>query len=162
MLCQNCKRREATVNHLAVINGKQYAYHLCAECAAEMFGSFEESFAQGVASGLFDEPFTEEKVCPACGMRFSEFQRTGLLGCPSCYDVFHEELMPYVAKIQGKTKHVGKGGGVNTAEHDVRLNLARLQKAMEEALGSGNYAEAEKINRQMNAIKKRKNGGCQW
>jgi len=127
-----------------------------------MFGGFEESFAKGVASGLFDEPSTEEKVCPACGMRFSEFQRTGLLGCPSCYDVFHSELMPYVARIQGKTVHVGKGGGVNTAEHDMRLNLARLQKAMEEALGRGNYAEAEKINRQMNAIKKRHGGGRQW
>lgn len=162
MLCQNCKKREARVSHRAVINGKQYEYHLCAACAAEMFGDFEASFNKGLAAGLFDEPFTEEKVCPACGMRFSGFQRTGLLGCPSCYDIFHEELMPYIAKIQGKTEHVGKGGGVNTAEHDVRLNLSRLQKAMEEALGRGDYAQAEKINRQMNAVKKRKPGGWQW
>ncbi|MGN0806696.1 MAG: hypothetical protein ACI4MC_06615 [Candidatus Coproplasma sp.] len=158
MLCQNCRRREATQNHTAIINGKPFEYHLCERCASEMFGGFEASFAQGIANGLFDEPFVSESICPACGMSFSEFQRTGLLGCPSCYDVFREELMPYVAKIQGKTAHVGKGGGVNTAEHETRLELARLQKAMESALANGDYILAEKINRQMNSIRKR-NGG---
>ncbi|MGN0807194.1 MAG: hypothetical protein ACI4MN_01930 [Candidatus Coproplasma sp.] len=143
---------------MAIINGKPFEYHLCAHCAAELFGGFEESFANGMANGLFDEPFMVESVCPACGMPFSEFQRSGLLGCPSCYDVFHEELMPYIAKIQGKTKHVGKGGGVYTAEHEARIELSRLQKAMEQALSSGNYLLAEKINRQMNSIRKR-NGG---
>lgn len=162
MLCQNCKKREAQVSHRAVINGKGFEYHLCALCAAEMFGDFEASFNHGLAAGLFDEPFAGEKVCPACGMSFSEFQRTGLLGCPSCYDIFHEELIPYIAKIQGKTEHVGKGGGFNTAEHDVRLSLAALQKDMEEALGRGDFAEAEKINRRMNAIRKKTSGGRQW
>lgn len=155
MLCQNCKRREATHNYTDVINGKSFEYHLCSLCASKLFGDFEDSFAQGVQCGLFDEPFVAEKLCPACGMPFSEFKRTGLLGCPSCYDVFREELMPYVAKIQGKMKHVGKSGGVNTAEHDVRLELVRLQKTMEEAMASGNYAVAENINRQMNIIRKR-------
>lgn len=158
MLCQNCRRREATQNHISIINGKAFEYHLCANCAAEMFGGFEESFAKGLASGLFDEPFASDSVCPACGTSFSQFQRTGLLGCPSCYDVFREELIPYIAKIQGKTKHVGKGGGVNTAEHETRLELSRLQKAMESALANGDYLLAEKINRQMNVIRKR-NGG---
>ncbi len=158
MLCQNCKRREATENHTEIINGTRYEYHLCAHCAAEMFGGFEQSFAQGVVNGLFDEPFIGETVCPACGMPFSEFQRTGLLGCPSCYDVFHEVLLPYVAKIQGKTEHIGKGGGINTAEHDARLELARLQKAMEEALARGDYVTADKINVRMNVIRKRSGG----
>ncbi|MGN1373123.1 MAG: hypothetical protein ACI4VK_03630 [Candidatus Coproplasma sp.] len=158
MLCQNCKRREATQNHLEIINGKPFEYHLCAHCAQEIFGSFEDSFAKGLANGLFDEPHSFDSVCPACGTSFSEFQRTGLLGCPSCYDVFREELMPYVAKMHGKTRHVGKGGGVNTAEHETRLELSRLQKAMEQALARGDYLSAEKINKQMNALRKR-NGG---
>lgn len=158
MLCQNCKRREATQNHIEIINGKPFEYHLCEHCAQEMFGGFEASFAQGVANGIFEQPSVAESVCPACGMLFSEYKKTGLLGCPSCYDVFHEQLMPYIAKIQCKTEHIGKGGGVNTAEHEVRLELSRLQKAMEQALIKGDYSLAEKINRQMNSIRKR-NGG---
>lgn len=158
MLCQNCKRREATQNHIEIINGKAFEYHLCSSCAQELFGGFEASFAQGLANGLFDEPFMAESICPACGMPFSQFQRTGLLGCPSCYDVFREELLPYIAKNQGKTRHVGKGGGVNTAEHETRLELSRLQKDMEAALVHGDYALADRINRQMISIRKR-NGG---
>lgn len=162
MLCQNCKRRQATENHTTIINGKRCEYNLCAMCASEMFGAFEESFAHGLASGLFDEPFIEEKKCPLCGMRFTDFQRTGLLGCPSCYDVFHEELLPYIAKIQGKVEHVGKEGGVNTAEHDELLKLSKLQEAMENALARGDYMTANRINEQMNAIKKKHSGGWRW
>ncbi|MGN0805117.1 MAG: hypothetical protein ACI4MS_07015 [Candidatus Coproplasma sp.] len=162
MLCQNCKRRQATVNHSTVINGKTCEYNLCAMCADEMFGSFEQSFANGLASGLFDEQFKEEKVCPSCGMRFADFERSGLLGCPSCYDVFHEELLPYIAKIQNKTEHIGKEGGINTAEHDERIKLAKLQEAMENALGRGDFITANKINEQMNAIKKKNTGGWRW
>ncbi len=162
MLCQNCKKREATVNHIQTINGATCAVHLCALCANELFGEFEESFLNGVQAGLFDDGFFGEKVCPACGLHFSEYRRTGLLGCPSCYDVFNEELLPYITRIQGKTVHVGKGGGINTSEHELRLKLASLQKSMENALSRGDYSLAGKINEQMNALKKRSNGGWRW
>lgn len=155
MLCQNCKRRTATQNHMAIINNKSFEYHLCAQCANEMFGGFENSYAKGASAGLFEEQPQVEKVCPLCGMTLAEFKETFLLGCPSCYDVFREELLPYIEKTQKKTRHVGKPGGENTAEHDIRIELAHLQKSMEKALASGNYVEAEKINRQMNAIKKK-------
>lgn len=158
MLCQNCKKRLATVNHVEVVNGKACALHLCDFCANQMFGEFENQFANAVLSGLFGEEMREEKVCPACGMTFSEYQRGGLLGCPSCYDVFKEELMPYIARIQGKTVHVGKGGGVHTAEQDLRLKLAALQESMENALTCGDFAEAEAINRRMQVIKKKLGG----
>lgn len=170
MLCQNCKQRQATVNHITTINGKKCSYHLCEECASSLFGSFEESFLNGVAEGLFDEPAPRDRRCPVCGASFSDYKRTGLLGCPSCYDVFHEEILPYIAKIQGKTVHVGRYGGENTAERDELVALAGLQTEMEEALARGDYVSAEKINRKMNAIrkgnsgnfKKRDGGDWQW
>ncbi len=162
MLCQNCKKREASVNHAETVGGKPVFVHLCAFCAQELFGDFEKSFADGVEAGLFDEPGREEKVCPFCGMEFSEFRRTGLLGCPSCYDVFNEELLPYITKIQGKAEHVGKAGGEHTKTQDVQRRLAALQEKMEDALGRGDYVEAGKINEQMNAIKKRASGGWRW
>lgn len=163
MLCQNCRKREATVSHTANIGGKVCAYHLCAFCADAMFSSFESSFTQGLDAGLLDEPEYEEKSCPLCGMRFSEYQRRGLLGCPTCYDVFHTELMPYVAKIQGKVTHVGASGGVSTAEHDEMIKLSALQKAMEEALARGDYAEAGRINRRIAAVRKTDGGsGGDW
>lgn len=158
MLCQNCKKREATVNHVEKINGRVCAMHLCAMCADEMFGYFESEVENAVLSGLFGEDVRGESVCPACGLSFSEYERTGLLGCPSCYDVFNEQLIPYITRLQGKTKHTGKGGGVNTSEHDLRLKLSSLQRDMENALSRGDYKEAGRINEQMNALKKRNAG----
>ena len=162
MICQNCKKREATVNHVEKINGQACAFHLCAECANQMFSSFESEVANAIFSGLFGEETYGESVCPACGLAFSEYERTGLLGCPSCYDVFNERLLPYITRIQGKTVHVGKGGGVYTSEHDLQLKLTSLQRDMERALSRGDYTEAGRINEQMNALKKRGAGGRRW
>jgi len=150
------------VRHAELINGKTCYYSLCEMCAKELFGSFEKSFSQGVASGLLDEPSARECVCPSCGTTFSDFQRTGLLGCPSCYDVFREELLPYIAKIQGKVEHIGKSGEVNTAEHEVLIKLSALQTEMESALEMGDYARVDAINRQINALKKKPKGGWKW
>ncbi|MDE7087230.1 MAG: hypothetical protein K2O67_03455 [Clostridia bacterium] len=158
MLCQNCKKREATVNHKEIINGKICAQHLCDFCASELFGGFEEEFKNAFVNGLFGSYESEAKICPGCGLSFDDYVRTGLLGCPSCYDVFKEELIPRIGKIQGKTTHVGKSGGVNTAEHDAMIKLSALQQAMERALSCGDYAAAGRINEQMNAIKKRTGG----
>ncbi|MDE6373971.1 MAG: hypothetical protein K2L72_05670 [Clostridia bacterium] len=162
MLCQNCKKREATVNHVEIVGGKACALHLCAMCADEMFGGFEHEVQNAVMNGLFGNPEQEEKSCPACGLSFSEYKNSGLLGCPSCYDVFNEELLPYIRSIHGETVHVGKGGGVYTSEHDLRIKLKALQEAMEEAMLRGDFVEAGRINEQMNAVKKRKKGGWQW
>ena len=161
MLCQNCRKREATIHHTETVGGKQCSQHLCEQCAHELFAGFENEVANAIFSGLFGEPEYRERVCPACGMAFSEYERSGLLGCPSCYDVFNEELLPRIARIQGKTVHVGKGGGVYTSEHDLRLKLSSLQQAMESALSRGDYSEAGRINEQMNALKKR-TGGNRW
>lgn len=158
MLCQNCKKREATVNHVEIIGGKPCAQHLCESCANEMFGAFEAEVANAVLSGLFGTMRTEEKVCPACGLAFSEYERSGLLGCPSCYDVFKEELLPRIEHIHGRVTHVGKSGGVNTTEHDLMLRLASLQREMESAMQRGDYIEASRINERMNALKKRSGG----
>ncbi len=84
MLCQNCKKREATVNHVEIINGKACAMHLCSMCANEMFSSFESGLENAIFSGLFGDETYGVTVCPAGGLAFSEYVRTGLLGCPSC------------------------------------------------------------------------------
>ena len=159
MLCQICKKREATVKHTAVVNGKACVQQLCDVCANELFGEFESQFEKAYIAGLFDDGNSGERACPVCGQTFSEYKRSGILGCPSCYDFFKEEILPYIARIQGKTVHVGKGGGVYTTEHDLRIKLSSLQEAMEDALARGDYSQAGRINEQMSALKKRFAGG---
>lgn len=154
MLCQKCKKRLATINHEEIINGELCSINLCEQCMKDTYGQFEENVAEAILSGLFGERVREQKICPNCGLRFSDYERSGLLGCPSCYDIFNEELMPYIARIQGNTRHVGKEGGVHTSEHEYLRKLQGLQSSLERALKSGDYAEAGRINERMKALKK--------
>ena len=158
MLCQKCGKRIATGTHTETVNGETRSFALCDECMAETYGHFDTDIAEAILNGLFGEPVREQKVCPACGLRFSDYERSGLLGCPSCYDVFNEELMQYIARIQGNTRHVGKGGGEYTVEHDLRRRLQILQSNLERAIRSGDFAEAGRINERMNALKKAMGG----
>ena len=155
MLCQNCKKREATVHRTETVNGQLCESHLCAQCAAYTYGEFEKNVGNAVKAGLFGEEPRGEKVCPVCGTRFTDFEKTGLLGCPSCYDVFKTELLPHIARIQGKVKHTGKDGGVYTSEHDLRIQTTSLQDELEAALKGRDYARAGRIHEQLDAIKKK-------
>lgn len=159
-LCQHCKKRPATINFVESLNGDTVELHLCEACYQYKYGEFEQSAANAMFNGLFgyDRPVAQ-KTCKVCGLRLSDYEKTGLLGCPSCYDVFKEELMPSIARIQGKIQHVGREGGDYSTEHDLRRKLKELQGKLESALMQGDYAEAGKLNRQMTSIKKKIYGG---
>ncbi|MCD7729463.1 MAG: hypothetical protein LUI60_06075 [Clostridia bacterium] len=149
MLCERCKKNEATVIREEVIKGKAVRYCFCPECYNEMFGSLNSAINNDILAGLFGStPKHRKTVCPVCGMHYSEFERTGLLGCPVCYDVFKDELLPYIERIQGKVEHVGKVG-VNDSEQDLTLRLRKLQEKLEKAIREGRNADVQKIYTEM-------------
>lgn len=125
MLCQRCKKNQATVSCVEEINGKKIGYNLCRECYTEMFGSFSSAVNNDILAGLFGQPAKRHaRICPVCGTVYSDFERTGLLGCASCYDVFKEELMPYIERIQ---VGVAFGLGLILDEFDVIERAAARQ-----------------------------------
>lgn len=159
MICQHCKKNPATINFIETIGGESFELHLCKACYQYKYGEFEEQATNALLNGLFAAPTREEKCCKVCGMRFSDYEKTGLLGCASCYDVFKEELLPSIARIQGKITHVGREGGDYSSEHDLRIKLKSMQDKLEQALRAGDYAEAGRLNAHMQVIKKKLNGG---
>lgn len=160
VLCQQCKKRPATFNFVETVNGETVALHLCDQCYKYKYSEFETAATNAMLNGLFGEISpNSKKECKVCGMRFEDYEKTGLLGCPSCYDVFKNEIMPYIESIQGKTFHIGKAGGDYSSEHDLRLRLKSLQEQLEGALTCGDYIAASRLNRQMTAIKNAMKGG---
>ena len=159
MLCQHCRKNQATVNFIEKINGETFELHLCGSCYAYKYGEFESEYNGALLNGLFDSPARKGKTCKVCGTRLSDYEKTGLLGCASCYDVFKEELMPSIVRIHGKGEHVGKAGGDHSSEHDLRRTLSELQEKLEAALQSGDYLRAGRHNEQMKIIKKKLTGG---
>ena len=158
MLCQHCKKNPAAVNYFENVNGKKFEYHLCALCYADLYGELNNKVNNTVWAGLFANPMPRKKVCPVCHTTFADFERTGLLGCTSCYDVFKEELIPTILRIHGKVEHIGKVGK-NMDELGLHRRLKSLQEQLEIALRAKNFQEADRLNRQINAIKKMLYGG---
>ena len=158
MLCQHCKKNPAVVNYFEKINGNKFEYHLCAFCYADLYGELNNKANAGLWAGLFSNPLPRKKVCPVCRTSFADFENTGLLGCPGCYDVFKEELTPSILRIHGKVEHIGKVGK-NMDEHGLHRRLKTLQEELEGALRDKNFREASRLNREINAIKKTLQGG---
>ncbi|MBL4698633.1 MAG: hypothetical protein JKX70_07355 [Phycisphaerales bacterium] len=49
------------------------------------------------------------QACVGCGQTFSNFKKTGLLGCPACYQIFEDRIGPMIERAhEGGCNHVGK------------------------------------------------------
>ena len=158
MLCQHCKKNTATVHEIDSINGNKFESHLCAACYAELFGELSSQANYDVWAKLFGTGAEPAKICPVCGTTYSDYERTGLLGCASCYDVFKEELIPSIRRIQGKVNHVGKATE-NNDKYGLHRRLKSLQEQLENALKERRYSEANRLNQQIKEINKSLYGG---
>ena len=158
MLCQHCKKYPATVNYVEKVNGNKFEFHLCNFCYADLYGELNDEINNNLWAGLFGSAAPREKACPVCNTTYADYERTGLLGCAGCYDVFKEELLPSILRIQGKVEHVGKVGE-NTDALGLHRRLTDLQEKLEDALREKRFGEADRLNRQIDAIKKKMHGG---
>ena len=154
MLCENCKKREATVFYEENINGKKKSYKLCPDCAAEKgvsipdFGREMLNFGSGLfGGGLFNgllnaampsfalesgrrEP-RGEKRCPVCGSTLADITRNGRLGCGECYSVFGGMPLPKSKREPGEEPP--KNETPSREELEAQLKKAVADENFEEA-----------------------------
>ncbi len=111
MLCQNCHTRDADVHLRRILNGEAAEVHLCAECArtlgyGNLFGGFAFPFASRAAEPLASPDFSAlgNRVlrCEVCGLSFDDIVRSSRPGCPNCYRVFYDKLLPSIRKMHGR------------------------------------------------------------
>lgn len=119
MLCQNCEKNEANVRYTQIVNGVKKEMVLCEECAEKMGINNLKINMPIHFSNFIDDFFDEDKLlpsfikekhnqCHSCGELYDDFIKTGLLGCPECYDIFEDRLDSVLKHIQGNTKHLGR------------------------------------------------------
>ena len=109
MLCQHCKKHQATTHVKTMINGEYAEYMLCPECAHElgydnMFTDFSADFG-GLLSSFFSNALpaiSGATHCDTCGSTLNDIKRSGKVGCADCYDTFFSELLPIIRSIHGK------------------------------------------------------------
>ena len=147
MLCEKCGKNPATTYVKRTVNGNTTEQHLCAACAATQgWGSMWNEFGLDLNSfwgNLFAEPATRALAdtvrCECCGRSFAEISKSGKVGCPSCYAIFYDRLLPMVQRLHGKTRHVGKIPEAGSEEARRAQELDGLKKQLAEAVEKQEY-----------------------
>ncbi len=160
MLCQSCRKNEATTHIKRIINGSVEELDLCPDCAKKLgytniFGSFQNEWNSLLGSFLGGglPSRTGATRCPSCGTSFSEIARRGVVGCPRCYDTFYEELLPSIRKIHGNTQHNGKFPS-SAGKELARVNeLESMQEQLNEAIARQEFEKAAQLRDKINELK---------
>lgn len=169
MLCDACRKNEANVHITRIVNGVKQEMNLCEKCAKEM-GGFNLSGGidlsapftfQNILSGLMDyvnqaseNQVSYEPVCKNCGLTFSEFRKTGFLGCSECYQNFSPTLMPIIKRVQGNIEHNGKIPGKLGKDILERRKLINLKEQLQKAIAGEEYEKAAKIRDMIKDLQK--------
>ena len=149
MLCQKCGQNTATTHIKTVINGQVTQQNLCGYCAAkEGFSSFMGNSISGLLSSMLGQSVRSdkdalEKSCPCCGSTFANIAETGKVGCAECYNVFSDELLPYLKRIHGSVIHNGKSPEKKELIiKDDRFKISELKRKLSSLVAEENYEEA--------------------
>ena len=114
MLCEKCGKNNATTHIRSVVNGVVTEKHLCACCAAnEGYSDMQGNNLTQLLSSMFGDIMAANSSmgavrCKCCGGAFADIAESGKVGCPECYKTFYNELLPYLKRVHGSTKHIGK------------------------------------------------------
>ena len=93
-----------------------------------------------------------DKICKNCGTRLSSYYRTGMLGCPRCYDAFTVEIVDTLSNIQSKAYHVGKTPKCSTEDKKLLAEYRRLLAAKETCAIEGRFSDMAEISRDIFAL----------
>lgn len=114
MLCENCGKNTATTHIKKIINGVATSRHLCEKCASEYgISGLAGGGIANMLSSMFGDIINENttlraKQCGRCGSTFREIVNSGKVGCEGCYTEFLDDLLPYIKRVHGSDKHIGK------------------------------------------------------
>lgn len=171
MLCEVCKKNQATVFITKVENGNKQQVNLCEHCAKEFNGlSIGEGMGmvspfsfQNILSGLLDyigeTPQTSkytEVACKNCGTTLSDFKEKGILGCSECYKNLSDTVNPVINRVQGNIEHVGKipkksGKGISE-----RKTLNSLKQELQKAIALEEYEKAANLRDRIRDVQNNK------
>jgi protein arginine kinase activator len=151
MMCENCKKHQATIHLTEIVNNTKKEVHLCEHCA-EKQGLVKQQmsiadFLAGLASGGVSA--SKQKLpdvrCPSCKLSLAEFQSGGRFGCADDYTVFRERIMPLIEKIHDSTQHVGKVPARAGKNVQREKELRQLQGELKRAVDREEYEKAAQI-----------------
>ncbi|MDR1191772.1 MAG: UvrB/UvrC motif-containing protein [Verrucomicrobiales bacterium] len=110
MTCEKCQSATATVFLTEIANDEMRKLNLCVNCARVMGVSttgfnLTDLLLKGAALAAAENA---PPVCPVCGFTEADLRKTGLFGCPQCYETFAALVDEAVRDTQRAAQHTGK------------------------------------------------------
>ena len=173
MLCDECKKNEATIHFTRIVDNKVTKSHLCQECAREkglFFPSLDEALFEGphlalasLLAGLSDigAPYALEKPkvarkCPNCKATYDDFRESGRMGCSECYRTFSKELLPLLRRLHGSVQHTGKVPLKKVGVGKKGKEITELRRELQKAIEKEEYEKAAVIRDKIKELEKEK------
>jgi len=154
------------VTEVVVKNGKKVEHHLCEKCAAELgvtpqaHTPINELITKFVMSHGSTKP-TPASACPCegCGLTFGEFRKSGLMGCPRCYEAFEGQVGPLIERAhEGGTHHIGKIPRRAGASAERQERIGVLRKQLSVAIEAEQYERAAVLRDQIRRFEEGERG----
>lgn len=168
MICQVCKKKEATILYTEIVDNKVMKMHICEDCAKKKGVTMHAPFAlSDLLAGLTDlAAFPVEEMkrkCPGCGMTYADFRKTGRLGCSQCYSTFEQGMNALLETIHKQNSHVGKFPKRSATLIKTIQKRKELERKLRAAIESEAFEEAAVIRDKLYSLKQqaeKKSGGA--
>ncbi len=169
MTCQDCKKREATVQMTLIVKNEKSSLSLCQECAlARGFHSpldnapfplkdILEGIAKGNKPNKKSTDPADQLTCSKCGLTFEEFTQQGRFGCGECYAAFRPRLESIMRKIHGASLHRGRNPETqsldSTHESIPVKEEERLEAELKKAIDSEDFERAAELRDKLKTVR---------
>ena len=159
MICNVCKKNEATTHYKSVVNGQVTELWLCPHCAnkagynnvfSDMATDFSSLLGSFLGNGLPSR--TSATRCSKCGSSFADIARSGKVGCAECYKEFYDELLPSIQKMHGNIEHMGKVASLGSPQDKVKSQINKYHSQLAQAVAKQDYETAAKLRDKIKAL----------
>ena len=157
MLCDVCKKQDATVYLTQIVEGKMQKVNLCETCAKEKGVSDPTGFAMadlllGLGATQQIERGQPSQRCPVCGFTQADFKKTGRLGCSACYDTFADGLATLLRSMHKGVRHTGKMPARLSRRFAMADRVKALEAELKQAVKNEKYEDAARLRDEIRQI----------
>jgi len=93
------------------------------------------------------------RTCPTCGYTERNFEKTGRLGCPDCYESFKTTLTHMLKRMHRGTQHVGKVPSSIEGTKVMQSRIHYLEEGLQEAIRKEQFEEAAGMRDEIRSLR---------
>ena len=96
--------------------------------------------------------YRQEARCKKCGMTYSEFQKSGRLGCAGCYEAFESPIETTLRRIHGNAEHRGKVPETACEGISKKKKIEKLKADIAKAVAAEDYETAANLHKELKKL----------